>query len=718
VNYPGWESNLNSSFIIDSLNIRFVGNWPFGNCQAVAYDSLRNIAFLGSGGAVYVLDVTDPMNPLTISERLRSRGFVRQLHLDQEKDLLFIRNNYFGIEIWDVSDPQYPENVVNYMDFPSWLYEIVVSDSLLYVADLETGLHIYNIFDIHNPQEIGFWSSEGYPMYGLCLSESTVYINSLKLFLIDVTHPSHPIEIASWDTSGGIFITEVFACSTFAYVGTWDDMYIGTGLRILNVSDLNNIELIGQYDTEWPPYNIQVRDTFAYIAHGTGYKILNVSDPSNPSLTGSSDLHSRFINLSEPYAYIASGDFDPGLRIDDISNPSNPTQVGEFYTQSSTYDLWVSEPYIYVANGYAGLRILEISSPDGPNEISYCDIPHLVGRIFVRDSLAYVSCFEDYEGLRIVDIEDPFNPKVIGHCPISGRARGVFVHDSFAYITDEDIWHGNAGLRIIDISDPCNPYQVGYFSTGAEACDNVWVRDSLAYICANNLRILCVSNPSNIKEVGSCNTQGGARGIFLVDTLAFVIDSGSESGLRIVNIKDPKNPYIIGTCVLPSPAQNVYVSYPYAYTAIKGAGLLVVDISNLSNPYVVGSYDNPGIAYNIDYSGQYIYLADGICGIQIYEFYGAGVEEKEKEVSLQPSFKLLQNPIRGNYINIQLLNWNKRNVDLCLYNLLGQKIKIFNFNNLNDKDKLKLNISDIPSGVYFLRLDGESQKSEKVTIIK
>lgn len=42
----------------DSLNVRFVGNWPFGPSNAVAVDTARSIAFCGSGGGVYILDVS------------------------------------------------------------------------------------------------------------------------------------------------------------------------------------------------------------------------------------------------------------------------------------------------------------------------------------------------------------------------------------------------------------------------------------------------------------------------------------------------------------------------------------------------------------------------------------------------------------------------------------------------------------------------------------
>lgn len=40
----------------DSLNTRFIGNWPFGVTYAVSFDPSRNLVFCGSGGGVYVLE--------------------------------------------------------------------------------------------------------------------------------------------------------------------------------------------------------------------------------------------------------------------------------------------------------------------------------------------------------------------------------------------------------------------------------------------------------------------------------------------------------------------------------------------------------------------------------------------------------------------------------------------------------------------------------------
>ena len=43
----------------DTWNAELVGNWPFGKARATATDSARELAFFGSGGGVYILDISD-----------------------------------------------------------------------------------------------------------------------------------------------------------------------------------------------------------------------------------------------------------------------------------------------------------------------------------------------------------------------------------------------------------------------------------------------------------------------------------------------------------------------------------------------------------------------------------------------------------------------------------------------------------------------------------
>ncbi|MEO0270009.1 MAG: hypothetical protein ABIM85_06445 [candidate division WOR-3 bacterium] len=74
----------------DSLNVRFIGNWPFGPSYAVSFDPSRNLVFLGSGGGVYILNVSNPSNPQKVSEKIHTRGFVQRLFYEPINKRLYI----------------------------------------------------------------------------------------------------------------------------------------------------------------------------------------------------------------------------------------------------------------------------------------------------------------------------------------------------------------------------------------------------------------------------------------------------------------------------------------------------------------------------------------------------------------------------------------------------------------------------------------------------
>ncbi len=89
----------------DSLNCREIGSWPFGPTAAVAADGQREIIFMGSGGGVYLLDISNPAQPRKLSE-IRTSGVVE--HLFYNNHLLYVADGYNGVEIWDVTDPVSP----------------------------------------------------------------------------------------------------------------------------------------------------------------------------------------------------------------------------------------------------------------------------------------------------------------------------------------------------------------------------------------------------------------------------------------------------------------------------------------------------------------------------------------------------------------------------------------------------------------------------------
>ena len=119
---PIFVSQASGSFFCPTL--RFEGNWPFGPALALTIDEVRNLAFMSGGGAVYILDISNPSNPTEITT-FRTRGAASDhatRNLFYRNNKLYIANACAGFLIWDVSDPnRYPPG-------GPYLFRLVVVD--------------------------------------------------------------------------------------------------------------------------------------------------------------------------------------------------------------------------------------------------------------------------------------------------------------------------------------------------------------------------------------------------------------------------------------------------------------------------------------------------------------------------------------------------------------------------------------------------------------
>ena len=176
----------------DSLNVRFVGNWPFGASWAVATDSLRDLLFCGSGGGVYVTEVSNPSNPVKISEDIQSRDFVWSLYYDHSTQNLFVTCGFVGMQIWDISIPNSPLRLTQWATRGE-ARDIFVSDSLAYIAARDNGLRIIDVSDPLDPYEVGWCLISG-NANAIFVSGSYAYVGASNgsLRVIDVSDPHNP----------------------------------------------------------------------------------------------------------------------------------------------------------------------------------------------------------------------------------------------------------------------------------------------------------------------------------------------------------------------------------------------------------------------------------------------------------------------------------------------------------------------------------------------
>jgi hypothetical protein len=232
-------------------------------------------------------------------------------------------------------------------------------------------------------------------------------------------------------------------------------------------------------------------------------------------------------------------------------------------------------------------------------------VAHLGGfswAVAVQGDYAYVG-----EGprLTVLNISNPGFPQVVGKtAPLPDIVAGVAVVGSYACIADD-----YGGLRVVDVSDPARLTQVGFYDTPGQARDVALV-GTYAYVAdgTSGLRVVDVSDPAHPSEVGFYSTQGTASGVAVAGTYAYVADH--RSGLRVVDVSDPAHPIEVGFHDTPGQALDVALAGGYAYVADEDGGLRVVDVSDPAHPSEVGFYARLGWrAYGVAVEGPYAYVA-------------------------------------------------------------------------------------------------------------
>ena len=163
------------------------------------------------------------------------------------------------------------------------------------------------------------------------------------------------------------------------------------------------------------------------------------------------------------------------------------------------------------------------------------------------------------------------------------------------------------------------PELVGKYNTSS--ANGVEVVDNYAYVADGDkgLKIIDISNRTNLTLKGTYDTSGDALGVQVVGNYAYVADG--NSGLQIVDITDRANPTRKGTYDTDGNAFGVQVVGNDAYVADGSSGLQIVDITDRANPRFKGNYDTDGNARNVQVVGKYYYLADSDGGLQITTLY-------------------------------------------------------------------------------------------------
>jgi hypothetical protein len=286
-------------------------------------------------------------------------------------------------------------------------------------------------------EEIGSCATLGYAQ-DVVVVDSIAYLATGQacLELVNVADPEAPFEVAYFDTTVGTvnYATSIDILDDKVYVGYGYD-----GMLIVDVSlptQPTRVGLLEDFRVEDLFPVAYGNSTYVFVAGRYRFVSVDATDPVYPSLIGRIETpgNARGLFVRSPFAYVANEQL--GLQIVDISDPSSPAIVGGIDTPSNARDVCVSGDYAYVADGRGGLRIVDVSDVDSLVVVGHCDTPGYAKRIAVQDGYAYVA--DGSKGLQVIDVASPASPFLVGTYS-TPYAHGVFVTDDHVYLADRDL---------------------------------------------------------------------------------------------------------------------------------------------------------------------------------------------------------------------------------------------------------------------------------------
>lgn len=448
----------------------------------------------------------------------------------------------------------------------------------------------------------------------ITINKSYLYVNfGPELAVLDISVHHQPKRIGSLILEG--IANDICLIGTYAYVAVYSDDGHRGGLYILDLSDPTNLKTVSFYSTPYPPSNVVVVGTRAFLsAKDAGLLVVDVANPASPKPVGvyqpvQVDEHRVprvwAVAVAGNYAYVEAS----GLHIVDISNPKVLLKQEYYDIAGITKPVKIYDQYAFFAT-YDGLLVLDISNPTVPIELgtfgSYEDWGY-ISEITFFDHYAFI-IGEDEEGsggLQIIDISNPSNLKKIAHINYPGLA--VAVTEGYAYVAID-----RGGLRILDITNPTTPVEIGRYLVPTSV-DRAIIANQLAYISSlyGGFYIADVSDPLNITGLGLFTSSRMVYNSVIRGNYAYIAEGaliseaiavdGNGGGFRIVNVSNPYNPTEIGFFSLPDVGtardlkiinSNAYILWDtYDYETGKSSyRILILDISNQTSITQVGIY--------------------------------------------------------------------------------------------------------------------------------
>ena len=296
-----------------------------------------------------------------IVSKFKTSGFAQDVVV--KDSLVYIAQGEGGLEIINAADPAVPKLVTNLTEgCRGYSAKIALLDTIVYIASGVFGITVIDVADPYYPY-LTINNRTIKPGKDFCIYKNFLLtaVSEEGIWIAEISTPQYPDPRGQQVTPG---YAQGVACSSdsnymLAAIGEM-------GLAFYDISQLQTgsgaYPLIKVVDTDGYAENVCINPDIpiAYVASGTGgLAIIDYSDSSNIKAAGSFNTggYAKEVFYHSGKVFVSTE--TRGLQVIDVSNPTAPFRIGTIptaYAKGVTAD----DHYIYVADEDEGLIIISI----------------------------------------------------------------------------------------------------------------------------------------------------------------------------------------------------------------------------------------------------------------------------------------------------------------------------------------------------------------------
>lgn len=559
-----------------------------------------DILYLGGNQrGLQLIDVSHPEQPELIDEYLVGRSI---LDIHRQGKHLFLACGQLGMVVMELGSAGRLTQLATIPVSPAAVASATLGQQL-YVAAASEGLLVYDIENLANIVRSDQWGEKLF-VRDIVTYDDLVYLISRKQELSILS----PGQDAQLQEQNRIPLTTYPQDLTVAA----GRLYVGTRelVAIYDLADPSQPELLHQLADIGSADRIFVGEKTLYVSDSYSQLNLYKLDPSARDEVSRIAFITDIRTLVEQENLLFLAGSENGLLVVDRALLAGlQTSIPSFSTTGQASDLSVRGHYLYVADGSGGLQCIDLRTKFNLQKL-------VAGRV---ESLAFAGdqlfLTRGRDGLEIFDLSNPVAPVSLQKFPELSSWRLAFAGDYLA------LTRGIAGLVLMKRSAP------GVFQIAAKVDDihplGIAAAGKQLYVATkdNGLQIYQISGQDQLRLQGSLKLPFPmahfSTAVDLAVTGDLVAIANGDSGLLLVDIENQAQPQLLASVALPGFSKAIALAGQRAYVGARRGGISIVDLSNPEQPQVQALIDLRGISRGLQVQNGRIFIGRYRMGVSI-----------------------------------------------------------------------------------------------------